>query len=194
MADNKKSFLFYVDWNETFKALPDEKAGLLIKHICSYVNDQNPITDDLLINAVFANIKATLKRDLDKWQLKSDKNRESANVRWNKNNANAYKRIKRNAKHADSDIVIDSVIDSVKEKKDKRFTPPLISEVKEYFKEKGYTEQSAIKAFEYYDVADWKDSKGNKVKSWKQKMQGVWFKDENKSKKVSSNNAHLFTS
>ena len=51
-----------------------------------------------------------------------------------------------------------------KKKELKAFTPPLISEVKEYFKEKGYTEQSAIKAFDYYDVADWKDSKGNKVK------------------------------
>ena len=30
------------------------------------------------------------------------------------------------------------------------------------------------------DPSDWKDSKGNKVKNWKQKMQSVWFKDENK--------------
>ena len=36
------------------------------------------------------------------------------------------------------------------------------------------------KAFDYYDCADWHDSKGNKVKNWKQKMQAVWFKDENK--------------
>ena len=76
----------------------------------------------------------------------------------------------------------------------KVFTPPSISEVKEYFKEKGYSEQSAIKAFDYYDVADWKDSKGNKVKNWKQKMQGVWFKEENKTKKTSSKNSHLFMS
>lgn len=81
-----------------------------------------------------------------------------------------------------------------KKKELKAFTPPSISEVKEYFKEKGYTEQSAIKAFDYYDVADWKDSKGNKVKNWKQKMQGVWFKEENKTKKTSSNNSILFMS
>jgi hypothetical protein len=44
----------------------------------------------------------------------------------------------------------------------------------------GYTKESAIKAFNYYDCAGWKDSKGNKVRNWKQKMQAVWFKDENK--------------
>ena len=64
----KKSVIFYVDWGETFSALPDDKAGQLIKHIFDYVNDKNPQTDDLLINAVFANIKTALKRDLEKWK------------------------------------------------------------------------------------------------------------------------------
>lgn len=68
MAENKKSFIAYVDWKNTFESLPDDKAGQLIKHIFRYVNDENPETDDILINAVFANIKNTLKRDLDKWE------------------------------------------------------------------------------------------------------------------------------
>jgi len=68
MAENKKSFIAYVDWKDTFDALPDDKAGILIKFIYSYVNDENPKTDDVLINAVFANIKHTLKRDLKKWE------------------------------------------------------------------------------------------------------------------------------
>jgi len=68
--------------------------------------------------------------------------------------------------------------------KDKRiFIPPTLEQVKEYFKEKGYTEQSAIKAFEYYDTANWHDSEGKPVKNWKQKMISVWFKPENKEKK-----------
>lgn len=103
MAEGKKSFMFYCDWKDTFDALPDDKAGQLVKHLLSYVNDENPETDDILINAVFANIKATLKRDLKKWEAKSNKNRESANKRWQKENANACERIKRNAKNADSD-------------------------------------------------------------------------------------------
>ena len=55
-----------------------------------------------------------------------------------------------------------------------------IEDVKTYFNENGYTEESAIKFFNYYSIAEWKDSKGNKVKSWKQKAQAVWFKDEYK--------------
>ena len=58
-----------------------------------------------------------------------------------------------------------------------------INEVKEYFKEKGYSEVSAEKFFEYYDTANWRDSKGNKVLNWKQKAQSVWFKPENEIQK-----------
>lgn len=68
MAENKKSFVAYADWKETFDALSDEKAGQLIKHIFAYVNDENPESEDMLINAVFASIKQTLKRDLKKWE------------------------------------------------------------------------------------------------------------------------------
>lgn len=77
-----------------------------------------------------------------------------------------------------------------KESKRKRKEIPMgivnvnINEVKDYFKEKGYTEISAIKFFEYYSVADWKDSNGKLVKNWKQKAQSVWFTDENKIKEV----------
>jgi len=67
-----------------------------------------------------------------------------------------------------------------KGKERKVFIAPTLDEVKLYFKENGYTQQSAIKAFSYYDVAKWHDSKGSPIKNWKQKMQGVWFKDENK--------------
>lgn len=69
-------------------------------------------------------------------------------------------------------------IEDIKPKKG--FTPPTIFELKEYFKEKGYNEQTAQKMFDSYSVANWHDSKGNKIKNWKQKAINVWFKDENK--------------
>jgi hypothetical protein len=31
-----------------------------------------------------------------------------------------------------------------------------------------------------YSVADWHDSKNNKILNWKQKAINVWFKDENR--------------
>lgn len=63
-----------------------------------------------------------------------------------------------------------------------KFNSPTVSDVIEYFKVNGYTETSAIKAFNYYETGNWTDSKGTKVKNWKQKMQSVWFKDEHKIK------------
>lgn len=67
---------------------------------------------------------------------------------------------------------------SIKSKK--KFIPPTENEVIDYFVEKGYTVESAKRSFNYYDVADWKDSNGKPVKNWKQKMISVWFKPENK--------------
>jgi hypothetical protein len=77
MAENKKSFIAYADWKETFDALDNEKAGELIKHIFAYVNDENPISKDMLINAVFANIKHTLKRDLRKWEKQHEQRKKA---------------------------------------------------------------------------------------------------------------------
>lgn len=57
---------------------------------------------------------------------------------------------------------------------------PTLDEVIEYFTTNGYTSEIATKAFNYYSVANWKDSNGKQVKNWKQKMQSVWFKEENK--------------
>lgn len=69
---------------------------------------------------------------------------------------------------------------SREEKRKKQFQPPTLEQVKTYFKEKGYRQETAEKAFEYYSTANWKDSQGRQVKSWKQKMLAVWMTDANK--------------
>jgi hypothetical protein len=61
-----------------------------------------------------------------------------------------------------------------------KYKNPTIEEVYKYFKENGYTRECAEKAYHYYNEANWVDSKGNKVRNWKQKMRGVWFRDEHK--------------
>jgi len=66
----------------------------------------------------------------------------------------------------------------VKEKEKVQFVAPTIDEVVKFFEEHGYT--NGDKAWNYYNDGDWKDSKGNPVVNWKQKMRIVWFKDENK--------------
>ena len=75
MAENKKSFLAYCDWIETFEALPDEKAGQFVKHIFRYVKKLDTETDEILINSDFANIKQALKRDLRKYESICERNK-----------------------------------------------------------------------------------------------------------------------
>lgn len=187
MAEGKKSFIAYSDWKATFDEMSNEDAGLLIKHIFSYVNDENPVSDNVLIRVAFAQFKQTLKRDLHKWEDQLDQRREagkrSAEKRaLEKSNERSTVVESRERNPTDSVSVSVSVNDKT-EKKGKRtnkFVPPSIEKVVSYFLEKGYTEESARKAFDFYDVADWHDSKGNQVLNWKQKMINVWFKEENK--------------
>lgn len=67
-----------------------------------------------------------------------------------------------------------------RKRESKVFVAPSATEVQEYFLSNGYSEIAGQKAFEYYTSANWHDSQGKQVKNWKQKMQGVWFKDEHK--------------
>ena len=68
MAENKTSFVLYSDQRTLIDLLSNEQAGKLLKHIYSYVNDENPICEDVLINVAFEPIKQQFKRDLKKWE------------------------------------------------------------------------------------------------------------------------------
>jgi hypothetical protein len=78
----KRSFLLYADLIHTANKLTDEKAGQLLKHILMYVNDQDPETDDPLLEIAFEPIKQQLKRDLERWtgikELRSKAGKASA--------------------------------------------------------------------------------------------------------------------
>ena len=105
MAKDKKGFILYADQKALFDQLPDEKAGELIKFIFSYVNDENPITEDLIIKLAFTPIQQQLKRDLKKYEETKEKRSEAgkagANKRW-QNIANDSKRISSITKIADN--------------------------------------------------------------------------------------------
>jgi len=73
----KKSFVLYTDQREVFDELSDQDAGKLIKHIFSYVNDENPSTDDILLKVAFLPIKTQLKRDLKMWDEKKEQRAEA---------------------------------------------------------------------------------------------------------------------
>jgi hypothetical protein len=75
------------------------------------------------------------------------------------------------------------VNNNTKEKK------PLLEEVISYFLEKGSTEERAKQAYEYYDAANWHDSRGKIVKNWKQKMLANWINNNNFTKTTKNETA-----
>ena len=75
MAENKKSFILYCDYIHMFKKMPDDLAGKLIKHVLEYVNDNNPTTDEMMVDILFEPIKQQLKRDLQKYENVAERNK-----------------------------------------------------------------------------------------------------------------------
>lgn len=65
--EGKRSFILYCDLINTVEKLPDDKAGQLFKIILNYVNDNNPVIDDILLDVTFEPIKQQFKRDLESW-------------------------------------------------------------------------------------------------------------------------------
>ena len=63
----------------------------------------------------------------------------------------------------------ESVVKEKPHRTRKEFVPPTYEEVLEYAKSRG-REDLARKFFDYFDTGDWIDSKGNKVRNWKQKF------------------------
>lgn len=123
--------------------------------------------------------KATVKHVIN-----SDNGKKGALKRWRKDSEAIATPLKTDSETIalrEDNIKEDEIIKEKRKQKPKTvFIPPLEIDVINYFKENGYSESSAKKAFNYYSTGNWKDSKGTAIKNWKQKMISVWFKDENK--------------
>lgn len=81
-------------------------------------------------------------------------------------------------------------IESNKNKKEeKRFVPPTLDEIQKYVLEKGLN-VNAEQFYNYFTEGNWIDSKGNKVKSWKQKILTWNGYTKVPEKKISNTNNH----
>lgn len=77
MAEGKETFVLHTSIIHTIRHLKEEQQGKLFMHILKYVNDEDPETDDPLIAIAFEPIKQQLKKDLKKWKIKVEANREN---------------------------------------------------------------------------------------------------------------------
>ena len=116
MAENKKGFVLYADQKFIFDDLTNEEAGLLIKHIFSYVNDENPELKDRFLDMAFKPIKLQLKRDLVKYEGVKERNSANARKRWDATASSGIPKVPNSTKNADKDNDIDKGNDTDKDK------------------------------------------------------------------------------
>lgn len=91
----------------------------------------------------------------------------------------------------DEDKEEEKEVKGKKKPKSKPFVPPTLEEVQAYCESRG-NKVNAKQFFEYYDVSNWIDGKGNEVKNWKQKFI-TWENNrkENPQNKVGANGIEL---
>ncbi len=77
MANKKKSFILYADLIHTVRKMPIDKAGELFLTILQYVNDENPVVEDIVVDLVFEPIKRQIERDKNKWEQTSERRSEA---------------------------------------------------------------------------------------------------------------------
>jgi len=180
------AFLFYPsDFLTGSMFMTHEQVGIYVRLLCSQ-HQHGGVIDKISFNSLVGNNEIIRSKfteiDLGFYNERLANEMEKRNKKSN-NISEAVKEVwKERKKYAIASK--NNAIPKESKKKSKEIPMGIvnvnINEVKDYFKDKGYTEISAIKFYEYYSVADWMDGKGNKVKNWKQKAQSVWFKDENK--------------
>jgi hypothetical protein len=177
MATGKKSFVLYCDLIHTITKMPSDKAGDLFKHILAYVNDENPITNDLIIELTFEPIKQQLKRDLDKWEneikpqrsqagrLGGLKSGEARRSKLKQNEANALN-LKQNEANEAVNVNV-SVNDNVR----KDISQTHLIDIEKIFLEKteynwtqSFAKKEAEKFYNFYGSKGWKVGK-EKMKS-----------------------------
>ena len=172
----KKSFVLYADLLHTVEKLPPEKAGELFLHVLKYVNDQNPKTNDIVIEIAFEPIRQQLKRDLEKYQNIVERN---------KNNGSKGGRPKKPKKPSglsgnptkpkkpdnDNDSVNDNEIITVGELIDYA-----LGLNKDNLFDAKKLETLAVDAFEHYSQSNWVQKNGNPIKKPKLVFYNNWFK------------------
>ncbi|QHB39578.1 hypothetical protein HWC92_gp44 [Flavobacterium phage vB_FspS_morran9-1] len=172
--------------------LGDVPLKLAVQKLCAgNATALNPLCDEKIIELIEGNIFIKfLSEQLNEFEDTSKQNSKNAKEGWEKRRK-LKEESERNATalnpQCENDAIKEEEIkeDKIKQKRVvNKFTPPSQIEVIDYFNQNGYSNESAIKAFNYYETGNWKDGKGNQVKNWKQKMQSVWFKEDNKIKPV----------
>lgn len=161
--------VFYRSFFEAMKELEPKMKSEVFDAIMEFSFNGNEIELTGISKTVFILIKPQLQANMRRYEngMKPKRKREAEEKQ-------TTSRQETNVNDNDNDN------ENVNAKKKDKFIAPTLQEVEQFFSENNFKLEVARNAFHYYNEANWKDSRGKSIQNWKQKMRGVWFKDENK--------------
>ena len=177
------SFVFYKSFYEGIKKLPKDERLAAYDAIAQYALEGIEPDGDGLFTAIFVMAKPNIDSNLNKRangkkggrpQKEKTTGFENKNHRFEKGKSNedVNEDVDVNV-NEDVNVNVDGDRDGdVKgevKTKTKPFSPPTIDEIKAYCKERD-NDVDAAKFFDYFSTSGWIDSRGKKVKNWKQKI------------------------
>ena len=194
MAKKLKSVILFSEWKRSLVRLSLEQKGMLLDALLDYPDKGDPAFDDPLLDTVWLFIGNTLSENERKYE-ETSKKRSEAGKRGNEKRWGATDDIAKiaNATDARNDIAnisiskskskstdtkVSDVIcaDAPPSTKSKKFSPPDVETVKNYFAEKGGTEAQAIQFYSYYESIGWKRGK-NPMQKWRAAATGWISRD-----------------
>lgn len=180
---DRSQFTFYKSfWNAVKRLRKKEDRLSALEAICAYALDgeTRPMTD--AADAIFVLIQPVLDTAARKAETgKNGGSKPKANGKQTESKQQAYdnqsEREKEKEKENENEIEKESYISARQEiikelesaPQKKRFKPPTLEEVIEYCRERG-SSVDPKQFYEYFQAGNWTDSKGQKVKNWKQKL------------------------
>lgn len=167
----KDSFVFYRSFYESTKNLSSESRLRLFDNICELALNGKDI-DGLkgIEQNIFTLIRPQIEANNQRYENGKKGGRPNKKtIGYLETKTTGFENKKPNV----NENVNVNDNENVYIEKIKRFKPPTLSEIEEYCKERN-NNVNAKRFFDYYETANWKDSKGTPVKNWKQKMIANW--------------------
>lgn len=174
MAKDPAVLLYTSDFLSGTMTMTNEEVGMYIRLLCLQ-HQKGKLSDKDMLSICKAYVQDVYEK-FDKVdgfyinkRMYEEAEKRSKYTESRRNNAKTKHMQKHMVKHMENENENINEVKIINKKK------PTITEVEDYFLEKGSTTEKAKQAFDYYEAGNWTDSKGKPVKNWKQKMLSVWI-------------------
>lgn len=180
-------FYLFVQYKEKLKRLSNEQLGELIRILFDYKESgTEPEIDDPLIGMGFDSIRIDIDKQAEEYEAKRSAGKKGGDTTTERKQAQADSSTSKQTQAESSTPKQSEADPSYKKEKEKerkkenknessacaretRFTPPTLEEIESYCRIKGLS-VNPKQFYEYFTEGNWIDSKGQKVRNWKQKL------------------------